>query len=1438
MAKTQLRLGQLTGSFGSAAGTINDQISPTATGSMVASDLSTVLAHMAGAIKRIHGGDSFSESQAGIFTTDIKPEANNSRVLGADIAGTPLNTPFHSSISASGLSLGSDTAIVRMTSIPTVIGQEAASGDFLAIGDFRATLAADPSSTVTFAQTFGSSLDTSSMGSTLDSSTTSIPFVSASALVAALGDDIRGGDTIVIGSFSATVSSNYSSGASLSVSSGSGSQAVSGISGGTTTSLSAGGTSGAPGGLAVTPVNGTASVSGSEISGGAATFIGRGFSKVRALNVEMNGGGRIDLDFDQDTSIRASADDVITVEVGGSDKLTVNASAIAPTGAAGMDLGTSALGFNDLHLDSGGVVNFDGGDVTMTHSSNLLDVSGGSLRADKLELDVNNHIDVDGSSDLVMTAAQALKLDAGGDIVLSADGDQVILDDGSTSQMHIDWSGSGEVAIQSLVDDDDIKLMGKSGGSDVTALTLDMSDSGRATFANDVRVGVDVEVLGDLKLGAGADEFVISESSDNITMNVAQADKSLTISGVDGSSSINALVLDMADAGKATFSGDLVVGGNVIRASDGGATITMDTSDNVTVAGDLTVSGNDIVFASGAANIGAAIGSANMTLGGSSSTVVIPGNLTVSGTTTQVDTTNMNVKDANILINDGGSTSTSPGAGLNIEEGGSVTGYMRVADDDRANLDLKAPGGSELKLDVNSDSTFTVAGNLGVEAASLINQDLTSDSTTAAFATLTVSTSLVPDGSGGADLGSTSAEFGDVYIADDKKLQFGSGQDFTIEYDEDGADVAQFAGANMRIGHGASTELQFRDGDLKINSSTDGQLDVAADTLMKVTAPTVELESSTAVIVDGPRLNLEDDGAILAFGASAPTQLVHQASSDALRLLQGSNAAKLELANSAHSIEGAASSSGALTLTAGGNIVLSPGNFAHVVPDANDGAQLGTTSLQWSDLFLADGAVINYGAGGQTITHATEAQLGSDIKSSHAPNFLSTQTFNTSLSNLQFHSLGSDISSSHAGNLSDSFLSSSDSSLLFDNATNAAAFASALGGGGARARFDDGSGGIFDIEFGSYSSGSTITIISIVNVGGTSSVSKSGLQGSGTIKVIGTSGASAAASFNSALPSSRVVRFDDNNGNKIDYTFSSYSSGASITISSASQAAGSSAVGISTIAPSGAGGSIKGVSSFEDQITISDNLVLSGHDGSGSGLVLGSTDVTATGAELNLLDGGRALDSSITIANSDGILVKDGTTMKMVPASDLKTFVGGGRSKKSATLSSAVSANAKVVIAGSENDGGDDPDLTDIYLNGQLMLSGSSASDGDYKIHGLLSSESLPSAFTISGPSTLEAGSATLTMSSLSAANAARLCPGSKLTFSNSGGSAVAVATVTEEPAASATSVSVTITMSAGSSLSVSDISSSASSFEESLRNGAMFFFALEEDDVVTSIVV
>ena len=63
-------------------------------------------------------------------------------------------------------------------------------------------------------------------------------------------------------------------------------------------------------------------------------------------------------------------------------------------------LGTAAKPFGDLFLGSGGVINLNNGDVTLTHASNLLTITGGSTRVDKLEIDsADDHIDV--STDMV-----------------------------------------------------------------------------------------------------------------------------------------------------------------------------------------------------------------------------------------------------------------------------------------------------------------------------------------------------------------------------------------------------------------------------------------------------------------------------------------------------------------------------------------------------------------------------------------------------------------------------------------------------------------------------------------------------------------------------------------------------------------------------------------------------------------------------------------------------------------------------------------------------------------------------------------------------------------------------------------------------------------------------------------------------------------------------
>ena len=53
---------------------------------------------------------------------------------------------------------------------------------------------------------------------------------------------------------------------------------------------------------------------------------------------------------------------------------------------------------------------------------------------------------------------------------------------------------------------------------------------------------------------------------------------------------------------------------------------------------------------------------------------------------------------------------------------------------------------------------------------------------------------------------------------------------------------------------------------------------------------------------------------------------------------------------------------------------------------------------------------------------------------------------------------------------------------------------------------------------------------------------------------------------------------------------------------------------------------------------------------------------TASTTELKLLDGGTSVGGSITNTDTDGFIINDGGTTKLIPASDLKTYAGGGGS--------------------------------------------------------------------------------------------------------------------------------------------------------------------------------
>ena len=60
-----------------------------------------------------------------------------------------------------------------------------------------------------------------------------------------------------------------------------------------------------------------------------------------------------------------------------------------------------------------------------------------------------------------------------------------------------------------------------------------------------------------------------------------------------------------------------------------------------------------------------------------------------------------------------------------------------------------------------------------------------------------------------------------------------------------------------------------------------------------------------------------------------------------------------------------------------------------------------------------------------------------------------------------------------------------------------------------------------------------------------------------------------------------------------------------------------------------------------------------------SKLAIGGTAVTATAAEINLIDGGTARGTT-AIADGDGVLINDAGTMRMTNVTTLKTYIGGG----------------------------------------------------------------------------------------------------------------------------------------------------------------------------------
>ena len=288
------------------------------------------------------------------------------------------------------------------------------------------------------------------------------------------------------------------------------------------------------------------------------------------------------------------------------------------------DAGTAIFNHDITLPDSGKAVFGAGSDLQLFHDGTNSFITNGTgillQRADDIRLQnaagsevmidatANGAVNLyhDGSSKLATTSSGIqvtgniantsgdFTLDVAGDIILDADDKQIFFKDNGTTVGTLSMTDSNLKFI-SNVNDKDMIFAGTDNNSEITALTLDMSAAGEATFnggiVSNAGVVVDnitidgteidlssgdltLDVAGEIRLSAddnGEVHFydgslhygsILEENSNLIIQSIVQ-DEDIIFKGDDGGSVITALTLDMSKAGAATFNAGGEFGGDV-----------------------------------------------------------------------------------------------------------------------------------------------------------------------------------------------------------------------------------------------------------------------------------------------------------------------------------------------------------------------------------------------------------------------------------------------------------------------------------------------------------------------------------------------------------------------------------------------------------------------------------------------------------------------------------------------------------------------------------------------------------------------------------------------------------------------------------------------------------------------------------------------------------